>query len=301
MIRLPKATTILGTILGGLCAVLALSLQGSASESRAYTEEFHQTYQIVANGRVELDNINGAVHISAWDRNEVKVDAVKYAGRKERLDDAKIEVSSGSDYVSIRTKYRNHNLTFNDDDWGGNPPGVEYTLTVPRTAHLDEIKLINGALDVQGVSGEVRASCINGRLTARDLGGRAKLSTVNGHMDAQFERLNQAPVSLSSVNGSLVLTLPSDSKAEISASTVSGNIENDFGLHVNHHRYVGHDMRGEIGGGGTRIQVSNVNGRIDIRHANDNRALSPAKDLNSDRDGHGDQDNDRDDDDDDDL
>lgn len=282
--------------MGTLCAVLALAIQGRASESRAYTEEFHHTYALAVGGRVELENINGAVHISAWERNEVKVDAIKYAGRKERLDDARIEVSSGSDYVTIRTKYRDHNLTFEDGDWGDNPASVEYTLTVPRTARLDEIKLVNGALDVQGVNGEVRASCINGQLSAHELGGRVKLSTVNGRLDAQFDRLSEAPVEVSSVNGSLVVTLPSDSKADLSASTISGGIENDFGLRVNHHRYVGHDLRGQLAGGGTRVELRNVNGRIDIRHANDNRAMSPATDLSRDRD----RDHDRDDDDDDD-
>lgn len=298
MRRQNRRTTILGGLLGTLCAVLALAIQGSASESRAFTEEFHHTYALAAGGHVDLDNINGAVHITAWDRNEVKVDAVKYAGRKERLDDAKIEVSSGSDYVSIRTEYHDRNQTFNSDDWGNNPASVEYTLTVPRSARLDEIKLVNGALDVQGMNGEVRAECINGRLTARDLGGRVKLATINGRLDAQFNRLTDSPVRLSSVNGTVMLTLPSDSKAELSASTVSGGIDNDFGLHVNHHRYVGHDLRGQLAGGGTRIELSNVNGRIDIRHANDNRAMSPATDSVRDRDR--DKDDDRDDDDDDD-
>ena len=50
--------------------------------------------------------------------------------------------------------------------------GQEYTLTVPRTVRLDEIKLINGQLDVNGVSGEVRASCINGRLEAENGDGK---------------------------------------------------------------------------------------------------------------------------------
>src|SRR5271166_2715746 len=156
------------------CAVAAPAV----AQSRAYTEEFHQTYALSPDGRIELDNINGDVHISSWDRNEVKVDAVKYAGVKDRLDEAKIEVDSGKDYVSIRTKYRDHDLNFNYGSHN-NPAGVEYTLTVPRTARLDEIKLINGALDITGVGGEVRASCINGRLTAHDLAGRARLETVN--------------------------------------------------------------------------------------------------------------------------
>jgi len=279
-----------GAVLGTICALFLLTLAAHASDHRgAFTEEFHQTYALTPDGRVELDNINGAVHISSWDRNEVKLDAVKYADTKERLDEARIEVDSGKDYLSIRTKYRDHGLSF---DWGShnNPASVEYTLTVPRAARLDEIKLINGSLDVTGVSGEVRASCINGKLQAHNLSGRARLSTINGRLDARFDQLAGSSIELNSVNGPVELTIPSDSKAEIDASTVSGGIDNDFGLHVNHHRYVGHDLRGELAGGGTRIELKNVNGRIEVRHAEDGRALSPVKDLS-----HRDQDDDHDD------
>jgi hypothetical protein len=208
----------------------------------------------------------------------VKVEAVKYADTKERLEEATIEIDSEKDSLSIRTKYRDHELNFN---WGShnNPAGVEYTLTVPRTARLDEIKLINGSLDVAGVSGEVRASCINGRLEAHDLAGRARLQTVNGRLEARFEQLTGNWVELSSVNGSVALTIPSDSQAEIEASTVSGGISNDLGLQVNHHRFVGHDLRGQMGNGGTHIKLDDVNGRVEIHHAQDGRALSPVKDL----------------------
>src|SRR5712664_4200350 len=212
--------TWLGAVLGTICALFVLALGAHASDHRgALTEEFHQTYALTPDGRVELDNINGAVHISSWDRNEVKVDAVKYAGTKDRLDEARIEVESGKDYLSIHTKYRDHDLNFN---WGShnNPAGVEYTLTVPRSARLDEIKLINGSLDIAGVSGEVNASCINGRLEAHNLAGRARLSTINGHLDARFDQLAGHSVELNSVNGSVDLTIPSDSNAEVEATTV---------------------------------------------------------------------------------
>lgn len=288
MNRQRQSATWLGAALGTLCALLTFAVAAHAADHRgALTEEFHQTYAITADGRVELDNINGDVHISSWDRNEVKVDAVKYADTKERLDAAKIEIDSGKDYLSIRTKYPDHNNTWN---WGShnNPAGVEYTLTVPRTARLDEIKLINGALDVSGVSGEVRASCINGRLQAQDLSGRAKLDTVNGRLEAKFKGLTKESVELNSVNGSVDLTIPSDSNAEVEANTVSGRISNDFGLNVNRHQMVGQSLRGELGNGGARIKINNVNGRIEIHHAQDGRAMSPAKD----RSGHDNDDDD---------
>jgi DUF4097 and DUF4098 domain-containing protein YvlB len=280
-----KFATYLGAILGMLCALLLAGQAQASGHPGNLTEEFHHTYPISADGRVELDNINGAVHITGWDRNEVKVDAVKYADSKDQLDDAQIQVSSGNDYVSIHTEYHSHNHYFGT---GHDSASVEYTLTVPRGARLDEIKLINGPLNIEGVGGEVRASCVNAEMIVEGLRGRTKLSSVNGRMEVHFDGLNNSPVDLSSVNGSLEVVLPSDAKAEIEASTVSGRIENDFGLHSNRHQYVGHSLDGELGGGGgARIKLSNVNGRIEIRHANDGKPLSPAKDK-----GHSDDDGD---------
>ncbi|MGZ4913787.1 MAG: hypothetical protein ACXV3T_02535, partial [Halobacteriota archaeon] len=86
MNRHRQSATWLGAVLGTVCALLVLALGAHASDHRgALTEEFHQTYALTADGRVELDNINGDVHISSWDQNQVKVDAIKYADSKERL------------------------------------------------------------------------------------------------------------------------------------------------------------------------------------------------------------------------
>jgi len=282
----------MGATAGAMSVVLLFVAAGHASDRQGtVTEEFHQVYPLSAEGRVELENINGPVHISSWDRNEVKVDAIKRAWNKERLDEAKIAISSRPDSLSIRTEYPGHDNTFWNDRHD-NPASVEYTLVVPRRARLDEIKLVNGSLDIQDVAGEVRASCVNGRLQARNLGGRTDLGTVNGELDASMSRLPSSALELSAVNGTLRLTLPSDAKAELEASTVSGGISNDFGLPVSR-QFVGHSLRGELGGGGTHVRLSNVNGRIEIMHANDNRPLSPAKNLE--------REHNRDDDDDDDA
>ena len=276
MTKFSRRATWTGAVLGALTAFLAFTLQARAF---AETEEFHQTYPLSANGRIDLANINGPVQIKAWDRNEVKVDAIKRAGSKHDVDEVQIKIDSGKDSLSIRTEYARH-----DHTWTRNDPGsVDYMLMVPRNSRLDDINLVNGNLEIEGVSGEVRASCVNGRLRARNLSGRTQLSTVNGNLEANLDRLS-SPVEVSSVNASVLLTLPSDAKADIEASTVSGSISNDFGIRVANHKWVGHELNGELGGGGTRVRVNNVNGRIEIRHANDNKPLSPAKNLDRDRD-----------------
>jgi len=273
--------TWLGVVLGTVMALaLNATLAHASDDGAAAREEFHQTYPLTANGRVALDNINGAVHISVWDQNQIKVDAVKRADDKEGLKNMEIRVQPGADSISISTHYRS-----NDNHWGGHHhySDVEYTLTVPRNARLDEIKLINGTLDVTGVLGEVRASCINGKLTAKGLTNEVKLSTINGPLDANFDKLPASRIELTSVNGPVQLILPSDAKASIEAATVHGHIGNEFGLRTSN-RFVGHNMHGQLGGGGTHIQLNNVNGPIEVRHANDGRAMSPAKDADRDRD-----------------
>ena len=135
---------------------------------------------------------------------------------------------------------------------------------------------MNGSLDVDGVEGDVKASSVNGRVTARGLAGRSKLSTVNGSLEATFTKLDEAkPITLGSVNGNVTLIIPSDANAVVRAGTVHGAISNEFGLNVQHGDYVGHELNGQMGAGGPRIKLGNVNGRISIKHAQDGRPVSP--------------------------
>jgi DUF4097 and DUF4098 domain-containing protein YvlB len=256
-------------------SVVSIPLYGADNNNAALTEEFHHTYPLAAGGRISLENINGSVHVSSWDRNEVKIDAIKRADDKQDLDEARIEVEADNNSVSIRTKYPEHQ----NYSEGRHLASVEYTLTVPKNVRLDKFNLINGSLDVHDISGQVNASCINGKLTATGLSGTIRLATVNGRAEAEISPSGNDPLEISSVNGPVELTLPSDAKARIEATTISGSIDNSFGLHVNRHRFVGRDLQGELGGGGTLIRLNNVNGRIEIHRANDGHTLGPVKDL----------------------
>jgi hypothetical protein len=117
-------------------AALVAAMSGGASAQDRVQEEFHQTYQLNQQGRVRLENINGNVRLMGWDGSEVKVDAVKWAYTRERLDEAEIVVESNPDSLRIYTKYPARNQTFTNDRTSrlNNPATVEYTLFVPRHA-----------------------------------------------------------------------------------------------------------------------------------------------------------------------
>ncbi len=288
-------TMILGTALWSATSGSASKIQMEASRqtevesslagsepAQELREDFQQTYPLSANGRLSLENLNGGVRIVVWDRDEVKVKAVKRAYRRERLAEAKIEVNATAEAIRIRTAYLDQNQTFTNEQKGryNNPALVDYTITVPRKARLESVDLVNGSLDVDGVEGDVKASSVNGRVTARGLAGVAKLSTVNGSLEATFTRLDEAkPISLGSVNGRVTLIIPSDANAVLRAGTIHGAISDEFGFNVHHGDYVGHELYGQLGAGGTRIKLGNVNGSIAIKHAQDGRPVSAVRSL----------------------
>jgi DUF4097 and DUF4098 domain-containing protein YvlB len=241
-------------------------------------EEFHQTYPLSQSGRVSLENINGDLQIKVWDRAAVQVDAIKKAYRKDRLAEATIEVNATEENIRIKTEYPDEPQNFrNGQGRYDNPATVDYTLTVPRKATLESVELINGSIDIDGVEGSVKASSINGRLNARGLLGEARLSTINGPLNATFTQLDESKaISLGSVNGNVTLVIPSNANASVRAGTVHGGISSDFALHIKHGEYVGHSMDGQIGTGGPKIKLGNVNGGIRVSRAQDGLPLSPA-------------------------
>ena len=245
-----------GAIFAALVALI-LAPSAQAVSGNNVTEEFHKTVPLNATGRVSLENINGSVEITGWDRNEVQIDAVKSARDQQRLDEARIEVEGSGDSVHIRTRYP-------DGRTNNNPASVSYTLHVPTGAQLDDINLVNGNLEVSQVLGEVDANLVNGKLTAHDLSGRAKLSTVNGSSTVEFRTLaNVSDIHIKAVNGSINLLLPAAPNATVTASTVNGSIKTDFPIQVES-GFTGRRLSGTLGSGGTRIELSNVNGSTHI-------------------------------------
>lgn len=260
----------MGLLLRGTCILL---LAFSASALNATTigiphAEFRARYSLISNGRVVIQNLYGNVEITAWDRDEVLVEATKHSTDPRRLDDARIVVDASGGRLSIRTQYTGW-------DADSNPAAVEYRIKVPRHATLENVKLVNGALSVSGVTGAVRASSVNGGIRVEKLEGEADLSTINGEVEADFHRISPChPITLSSVNGPIRLSLPSGAPATVSALNRSGGIESDFG-----HAWrapQGHRLDAAVnGGGGAVIHVHNVNGGISIHSTWSVKSKSP--------------------------
>lgn len=237
--------------------VLALGVGSvlSARVIRPSQEEFRKFYTLGPNGRLTIQNLYGDVSIMGWDRDDVLVEAVKRASDLRRLDDAHIVVEPSNGALSIRTLYAGSET--------GRPASVEYRITVPRSTRLDQIRLINGGLSIDGVSGAVKASSVNGGIKAQRMGGQVELSTVNGPLEADFNQITRTkPISLTSVNGAIRLSIPSSAGASLSAHNRSGGINTEFGRAARESD--GHSLCTLINHGGASIRLDNVNGGISI-------------------------------------
>jgi hypothetical protein len=190
-----------------------------------------------------VENITGAIHIKTWDRNEVRIDAVKRAHNSQRLAEAEIRIEAGAEAVSVKTVYHGStrtekknnettNTTTTNWDKGGpgelnNPASVEYVLTVPKSARIDELRLVNGTLKIEGVARHINAGC---------------------------------------VNANIILDLSASESASVQAVNLNGAIRSDFDFQMRQGS-ASREMSGQLGNGAARVKLNNVNGSIVIRRA----------------------------------
>lgn len=240
---------------GACLALAAVVLAGcddwdiGGGSSDRYKEDFHFSYPLSAGGSVQIENFNGAIEISGWDKNTVDIDGTKYANTEERMREIKINVIPSANAVSIRTV----------------PPvdrhfhyGARYVIHVPRRAELSSIVSSNGAIRVDTIeghahlktsNGSIRASQIQGSLEVRTSNGAVEVSDVtgdtalhtsngsiraevkkgsfeattsNGAINVRLVEPDAKPVRLESSNGRIELTM--DAAREVRADTSNSSI-----------------------------------------------------------------------------
>ncbi len=244
-------------IVFGVVCTFVISAAGMAVAEQPYEEYFDQTYPVASGVEVSLENVNGDVSVDVWDRNEVRVEAVKKASSADLLAKMEIEIEATQAAIDIETDLPSTR-------GGGGRMSVEYTLTVPRTAFA-ELELVNGSLLIRGVLGGVEVECVNGSIDARDLAGPIAIESVNGATEVTLDASRPGDeISIESVNGSIDLHLAPGAGVDLFAETVNGSLRNDLGIEVHKGRYIGSSMRGTVGAGGAKVTLETVNGAITV-------------------------------------
>jgi DUF4097 and DUF4098 domain-containing protein YvlB len=170
----------------------------AAGAARADTLE--RSFAVEPDVRVEIELPSGRIEIRGGDANEVRVRA---SGELE------IEAARSGRRVSIRAP----------SGWGrwGGGASVDLEVELPRKSRIGA-RTGNGAIEAEGVEGELSLHSANGRIEVRGAPEEAYLETMNAGIAFEGER---SEVVARTLNGGIELEGVSGT---VEASTMSGPI-----------------------------------------------------------------------------
>jgi hypothetical protein len=211
-----------------IAVVLLLSLTGCGSESEPVIEEtFERAYTVQPNTDISVQNRDGAVLVYGANTNELQVHATKKAYSRMRLKEIAIDVSVQSTTVSIDTKVPPKPRWALFDRSGT----VDYTVVLPATASISQLRLVAGEVLVDGMRGpSVHAWLGDGRMLAHNCFTKIDLALQRGNLTVLYDWWEHGTFSVHAniAKGNAWAFLPSESAFHLVAETAHGRIANDF-------------------------------------------------------------------------
>jgi len=231
-----------------------------------------RTVPLAAGSALKVKNVNGFIHVEAWDREEVQFTGeFKPSSQDEQV---KVVIEPGKGSLEIRGEYPKHS------GWGPyRGPSCQMTLKVPRrvapslesvngevalsgTQGAASLTTVNGGVRATGLAEDLKATTVNGTITLAQVRGELVLETVNGAIKGTGLDGQGKGLKASTVNGSIHLQA-TGLKGRLRASTVHGGItfkaQGAEQVEVKKH-----SVSAVFPGGGQGIELETVNGAITL-------------------------------------
>ncbi len=231
-----------------LALAAALAAGGCAVPESTVPVVLDAVYPAAGLEVLQVENQNGAVTVTGWDRDEVQVRALN--GRNVE----NISVENTGDRMTVRTIAGGATGLF----------GVraEYEIRVPRALARLELATDNGRIGVIDSDGIIAADTSNGAISLSGTRTLERLVTSNGRIDAEIRELG-TDARVSTSNGAIGLLLAPTLNATIEASTSNSQVTVS-GLALNLTASSPGEVRGTLGAGGARLVIETSNGAITI-------------------------------------
>jgi hypothetical protein len=228
-------------------AVLALAMSADARPSVFDdTEHVSRTIPMDPGGTLRLKNFSGRVTITASDRSEVIIDAVRRATRRQ-LDRITLDIhTSGSSVVVVDANQRDHSW------WGfasgNNVVETDFDIKVPRRTHLD-LSVFSSPVRVTGVEGSHRLHGFSSPLVLTDVAGSIRAHTFSGSVTIREKSWepNQT-IDVDTFSGSIELHVPDTARGSVTFNSFSGRLNSEMPLTM--HSSSRRALRAELGGSG---------------------------------------------------
>ena len=250
-------TNMILSVAAALALLLVALQQIHAQSSVAFpSETFDRTVSLAPGGSFAIENVNGAVAITGWDRDAVEIHAVKTASLAEDLGRVQIDVAATPGRVQIDTV---------DPHEDGVEVAVNYSVRVPRRVLLQEVATVNGSVRVTGVNAMGELHSVNGDIEVSDSAGGFSARTTNGDIHMELDRLaTTGPLAVETVNGTIALALPANAAANLDVRSLNGDFQSQLPV-VYLGAYRPRELHGRLGAGGALLQLRTVNGSIRVQ------------------------------------
>ncbi len=238
------------------------------------TERFEKTYEMEGVQRVRLQNVNGPVRVSTWDRPHLQVEAVKKAKgsrAEQNLRDTQIRILKQGSSINVETILPKQEKLFGFLSFGESRGAeVSYEIRLPAATTV-EIETVNGRIVAEGRSGSLSLNTVNGSVRVDSQDAPLHVNTVNGSVDVAFRGPLHAS-DLETVNGSVSVACSRESSIRYQFSTVNGRIRSDFAGLTVEGKWGPKEARGTFNGGRDRLAVETVNGEVRLLFADGPKA-----------------------------
>lgn len=211
-------------------------LPGESIAREKFEEKFEKTVSLAKDGQVILKNISGNIDVKSWDKDQVKIDALKVSKAsthdraKKNVEKVTIEVNKEDNTLRIETKYPKMRIK-------SLSVSIHYKLMIPNEASV-KIKSVSGDVTLVEIGGRVEASvvsgdvdimkadkgveckAVSGDLKLQGITGDADLETVSG--DITLEQI-RGSIDVETVSGDLKMREVSEAKV-VKGKVLSGSI-----------------------------------------------------------------------------
>ncbi len=234
--------------------------------------------------RLEVSNIWGSVRVRAGKSGEIVVSVVEERSAPNRalfersLDAIRLTVVAEADGVSMHVGDSENRWT-RMNQCRGCRVDYQFDITVPADAIVDVGTVMDGVVDVSGVTGTLSASNVNGPVAVHDVHNCDAISGVNGRIDIQFSKSPTSNCNIETINGDITLRVPANTSLDVAVDLFNGAVESEFPLESFSLpatvEQVGKDGRNlyriqqlsgiRIGAGGPVYSIASMNGDVRIR------------------------------------
>ena len=260
-----------GSMKNSIITLLTIIMLFGVSQIQAQDfKEVEKTFQLDKNGKVRVDTYKGEIVIETWDKDEVHVyakiepdgDGGFFSTKpKRQIESVRVEFDASPGSVEIESVYRN-----NDSWFGSNTRAlVNYKIKMPKSARL-EIKDYKSQTDISGLQATIKLYTYKGEVRVVNLNGSIDLETYKGEVDVRFSNIT-GNSRFDTYKGEIKITLPENAGFSINGEFGKRtDFYSSFDIKEDSQRKNRKDysVKGEINGGGPRIELSSKKGRFEL-------------------------------------